>query len=57
MATKKRQALDVELDEEEQALLSSLERGECASVEDLAEEKVKAKQLATNTLPELGIIH
>lgn len=50
MKRKKFDPYNVELDKEEQDLLESFERGEWKSVPNLAEQKIKAKQIAANTL-------
>ena len=39
-----------ELDKEEQEILDSVERGEWKPVKNLAEEKIRLKQIAKNTL-------
>lgn len=50
MKTKKFNPYDVKLDQEEQDLLESFERGEWKSVENLAEEIARTKIVAANTL-------
>lgn len=50
MKSKKFNPYDVKLDEEEQELLESFERGEWKSVDNLAEEIARAKIIAANTL-------
>jgi predicted DNA binding CopG/RHH family protein len=46
--SKKHKVFDVKLDEEEQALLESVERGEWKSVDNLEKEIAKAKVAAAN---------
>ena len=50
MKSKKFNPYDVKLDEEEQELLESFERGEWKSVDNLEEEIARAKIIAANTL-------
>lgn len=50
MKTKKFNPYDIKLDEEEQDLLDSFERGEWKSVDNLEAAKAFAKKVATNTL-------
>lgn len=47
---KKQKVFDMPLDEEEKALLKSVERGEWKSVDNLEEEIAKAKKAAENFL-------
>lgn len=47
---KKRDVFDVKLDNEEQDLLESVERGEWKTVENAEEEAAFAKEAATNSL-------
>jgi len=50
MKNKKFVPYNAELDEEEQGLLDSFERGEWKSVDNLEEAKVFARKVAANTL-------
>jgi predicted DNA binding CopG/RHH family protein len=50
MKSKKFNPYDVKLDEEEQELLKSFERGEWKSVDNVEEEIAHAKVIAANTL-------
>lgn len=50
MKVKKLNPFDIELDEEEQELSDSFDRGEWKSVDNLAQEIELAKKIAANTL-------